>query len=74
MSGGPIQRERDAWKSLRVSTPDAQRVCFRAKAGVGYCGRRSAKALTDSWGEVVCWDCTAAALADGIQLPEGVAA
>ena len=66
MSEGPIKQERDGWKPLQVSTPDSHRVCFDRK-GRGYCGRTSAKERTSSWRKVVCWDCIAAALADGVK-------
>lgn len=74
MSAGPIQSERDAWAPLKVSTPDSRRVCFQksVKAQRGYCGRTSAKARATNWVEVVCWDCVAAAIADGVRLPKGI--
>jgi hypothetical protein len=71
VSEGPISRERAAWKPLQVSTPDNARVCFNVE-GRGYCGRTSAKERTGDWSKVVCWDCVAAALADGMELPKSV--
>ncbi len=67
MSNGPIQRERDAWKPLEVSTSDRARVCFDVK-GRGYCGRSSSKERMSVWSKVSCADCLAAARADEVEV------
>lgn len=76
MSEGPIRRERAAWKREPVSTTDAARVCMAGRdstAGRSYCGRVNVKnARVHDWAEVVCWDCLAAAIADGLRLPTAV--
>lgn len=70
MSNGPIAHW---WKShapVRVSTPDAHRVCaIGPEKGRGYCGRRSTKTIVDTRdpaeaARVTCTDCIAAARAD----------
>lgn len=72
MSEGPIKRERDAHRPVKVSTPDAHRVCAKSEAR-GYCGRASKK-LVERWAQVTCTDCRAAYRADGGRIdliPEG---
>lgn len=65
MSEGPIKREREAWEPPRVSTPNKDRVCFRAESSlpVTYCGRRPVRVTADL-AAVNCADCTAALRAD----------
>jgi hypothetical protein len=71
VSAGPIKGERDSWKAIAVSTPNAHRICFaNSSASRTYCGRTSAKQRTSSWAKVVCWDCRAAAAADGLEVSE----
>lgn len=69
MSAGPIKAEREGFRRPDVSTPNNVRVCKRGEGRAGYCGRISAKTMTDSWAEVVCADCIAAGRADGLDLP-----
>lgn len=64
MSDGPIKRERDAHRPVKVSTPDARRVCAKTEAR-GYCGRSKNVKLADRWADVTCTDCRAAYRADG---------
>jgi hypothetical protein len=66
VSAGPIKRERDAWKPITVSTPDAHRVCMGVKErNRGYCGREAkGSKVTTEWADVVCSDCVAAYRAD----------
>lgn len=64
MSEGPIKREREAWKPVPASTPDARRVCFKSLLERrGYCGRVPQVSF-DDWGKVTCADCLAARRAD----------
>lgn len=68
MSEGPIKRWRESWKRDRVSTTEKDRVCMVTGAPEGlstYCGRARRNVATE-WENVVCADCLAAAVADGV--------
>lgn len=71
MSDGPIKRERASHLPVKVSTPDAYRVCARGgrdpEPGRAYCGRRHKKPdlFAAAWRRVTCTDCRAAYRSDG---------
>lgn len=62
MSEGPIQQDRAAHRSPRVTTPAKGRICApELGTGRSVCGRRGQR--TGTWSEVTCSECHAAARA-----------
>lgn len=64
MAGGPIQRERDAWKPPVVTTNPAESVHAAGERGRAYCGHRKPGAVSTKPDEWTCSACLAAVRAD----------